>query len=115
MGIRTRMILAALAMSIAIPAHAVGRWTDATDPGELGRRWGVNVIQQNDVLFLTFFVYGPNLNPVWYSASHVRLEGTTNGVLVYQGAVYGLHGPCRQLLGTRPRLSIARSARSCSG
>ncbi len=94
MGIRTRMILAALAMSIAIPAHAVGRWTDATDlwwnSGQSG--WGVNVTQQNDVLFLTFFVYGPNLNPVWYSASDVRLQATTNGVLVYTGALYETHG-----------------------
>ena len=63
MGIRTRMILAALAMSIAIPAHAVGRWTDVTDlswkSGQSG--WGLNVIHQNDVLFLTFFVYEPEL------------------------------------------------------
>ena len=31
MGTGTRRILVALALSIAIPAHAVGRWTDATD------------------------------------------------------------------------------------
>ena len=91
---RTRKILAALALSIAIPAHAVGRLTDATDlwwnSGQSG--WGVNVVQQNEVLFLTFFVYGPNLNPVWYSASDVRLQASTNGVLVYTGALYETHG-----------------------
>jgi hypothetical protein len=94
MGIRTRTFLAALAISVALPAHAVGRWTDATDlwwnSSQSG--WGVNVIQQNDVLVLTFFVYGPNLNPVWYSAD-ARLEGTSNGVLVATGALYETHGP----------------------
>ena len=94
MGTRTKLFMAALAMSIAIPAHAVGRLPDATDLwwNSAQSGWGVNVIQQNDVIFLTFFVYGPNLNPVWYTADG-HLEGTTNGVLVYTGALYETHGP----------------------
>jgi hypothetical protein len=78
-----------------LPAHAVGRLTDATDlwwnAAEAG--WGVNVIHQNDVLFLTFFAYSASRNPVWYSASDVRYEGNANGFAVYQGALYETHGP----------------------
>jgi hypothetical protein len=88
-------ILAALALAVALPAHAVGRLTDATDlwwnAAEPG--WGVNVTHQNDILFLTFFVYSASRNPVWYSASEVRYEGTNNGVMVFQGALYETHGP----------------------
>lgn len=92
---RTRTILAALCTGLAMQAHAVGRWTDATDlwwnAAESG--WGVNVVQQNEVLFLTFFVYGPNRNPVWYSASSVSFAGTSDGTLVFQGDLHETHGP----------------------
>jgi hypothetical protein len=53
----------------------------------------VNVTHQNDILFLTFFVYSASRNPVWYSASEVRYEGNNNGVMVFQGALYETHGP----------------------
>lgn len=92
---KTKNLLAALAFVVALPAHAVGRFTDASDlwwnANEPG--WGVNVVHENEVLFLTFFVYGPNRNPVWYSASDVRFQGSANGVVVYQGALHETHGP----------------------
>lgn len=95
---RTRTIVAALLFCIAaLPAHAVGRFTDFSDlwwnPGESG--WGVNVTHQNELLFLTFFVYGPNRNPVWYSASEVRFAGTgqTDNALVFTGDLFETHGP----------------------
>ena len=84
---KAKHILAALALSLALPAHAVGRMTDASDlwfnSAESG--WGVNVIQQNEIVFLTFFAYSASRNPVWYSASEMRTDGPSNGVTVYQG------------------------------
>ena len=92
---KAKNILAALALVLTLPAHGVGRLTDATDlwwnAAEPG--WGVNVTHQNDVLFLTFFVYSASHNPVWYSASEVKYEGTNNGVMTFQGALFETHGP----------------------
>ena len=88
-------ILAALALMAALPASAVGRLTDASDlwwnSAEPG--WGVNLIHQNDVVFLTFFHYGAAGNPVWYSASDLRYEGDATGAKVFQGALYETRGP----------------------
>ena len=90
-----RKMLAALLCTLAAQAHAVGRFTDTTDlwwnPNESG--WGVNVIQQNEVLFLTFFVYSASRNPVWYSASDVRFAGDSSGAQVYTGDLFETHGP----------------------
>ena len=92
---KAKHILAAVALMVALPAHAVGRMTDASDlwfnAAESG--WGVNVIQQNEIVFLTFFGYSASRNPVWYSASEMRTDGPSNGVTVYQGALYETHGP----------------------
>ena len=45
------------------------------NPSESG--WGLNRSQQADVIFLTLFVYGPNSQAVWYSATLGigRIEG----------------------------------------
>ena len=80
---------------VALSARAVTFTTDYSDlwwnPSENG--WGVNVIHQKDVLFLTFFVYGPNNAPIWYSASDVEYVGNTNGVTLFNGTLYQTSGP----------------------
>lgn len=66
------------------PARAI----DYTDlwfiPGEAG--WGVNVVQSDTFMFLTFFVYGPDGKPTWYSAD-LSFNGT-----VYTGGLYATRG-----------------------
>ncbi len=43
-------------------------WTDMWwNPAESG--WGVNVVQQHNVMFLTFFVYTPSGTAKWYSGT----------------------------------------------
>jgi hypothetical protein len=90
-----KKLLAALLMAIALPAHAVGTLTDASDlwwnANEAG--WGINVIHQNDILFITFFVYSASRNPVWYSASEVRHVGGSGGAQVFSGTLYETNGP----------------------
>ena len=92
---KAKNILAALALALALPAHPVGRMTDVSDlwwnAAEPG--WGVNLIHQNDVAFLTFFHSGASRNPVWYSASELRYEGNATGPMVFQGALYETRGP----------------------
>lgn len=44
--------------------------------------WGVNVVQSDNFLFITFFVYGPDGHPTWYTAQLNRdANGNFNGTL----------------------------------
>lgn len=66
--------------------------TEITDmwwnPDESG--WGVNVILQKNVAFLTFFVYDAARNPVWYTAAAYRTDQAT---FVWTGSLYATNGP----------------------
>lgn len=92
---RTRRILQLLAMVLVVgigPARASTSSSEITDmwwnPGESG--WGVNVVQQRDVAFLTFFVYDRNGSPVWYTSdAHLATDGTP----VWSGNLFATTGP----------------------
>ena len=97
-----RRTIAAVLLALALPASATTYITDASDlwynPSESG--WGVNVIHQRDILFLTFFVYAQNGSAVWYSASDAQYQGaTTAGGALFSGGLYQTSGPW---LGTAP-------------
>jgi hypothetical protein len=87
--------LASIVLVFATAARANSFATDATDlwwnSGEGG--WGVNVSHQDDTLFLTFFVYGPNNAPTWYSASDVRYVTSPPEAVQYTGKLYQTTGP----------------------
>lgn len=76
----------------ALPARATTYSTDASDlwwnANESG--WGVNVIQQYNILFMTFFIYGTDGKPSWYVASNVS---PTSAAFTYSGALYRTTGP----------------------
>ena len=55
-------------------------------PSESG--WGVNLIQAEDVIFVTLFIYGPNNQPTWYVAIIYR---DANGN--FAGNLYSTVGP----------------------
>ena len=61
-----RFLLFLFLVAVAAPADA----TDYTDlwyaPAESG--WGANVVQSDQFMFVTFFVYGPDNKPTWYTA-----------------------------------------------
>lgn len=61
------------------------------NPAESG--WGANIVQQDDVAFVTLFVYGPNGEPVWYGApaTHVVAYGA-DGVPHFSGDLYQTRG-----------------------
>lgn len=92
-----RLAAATLAsLFLGLPAHATSYSTDFTDlwwnPAESG--WGVNVIQQDDTLFLTFFVYGPDNTARWYVASEVLPTNPQPADAVrFSGIVYRTTGP----------------------
>ena len=91
--IRRIALAAFLVLAVATPhADASTSATEITDqwwnPAESG--WGVNVILQNNVAFLTFFVYDAAQNPIWYTAVAYR---TSDATLVWSGILYATKGP----------------------
>ena len=61
-----------------------GFWYQPLESG-----WGVDIAQQNDVLFVTLVVYDEQKRPEWFVASSVR----DTGVGVFTGALYRMSGP----------------------
>jgi len=63
-------------------------------PSESG--WGINVIEQGDILFATIFTYDAQGRAKWYSASSLAFTGRGQAVDstgIYAGAVYESTGP----------------------
>ena len=83
-----RRIALSIAFGIASLAPAAAHATDFTDlwwvPQESG--WGANVVQSDSFLFVTFFIYGSDKAPTWYSA-----ELTWDGSK-YSGNLYATQG-----------------------
>jgi hypothetical protein len=74
-------------------AAVTPQWTDLWwNPNESG--WGVNVVQQSETLFMTFFVYDQSTNPYWvYAVLTPQTPPTQNPLFTYTGTVYASKGP----------------------
>jgi hypothetical protein len=90
--------LAALlvALGASLPALATTASMDVTDlwfvPTESG--WGVNFIQQGEIVFATLFVYGPDNQARWYVASALTLQaGSSPSTPVFAGDLFQTTGP----------------------
>jgi hypothetical protein len=88
--------LAALAALLAsLSAHATTFSSDTTDlwwnPSESG--WGMNIIQQGGVQFITLFVYGANGEATWFVGPDTEYVSATNGIAVFTGPLYQTTGP----------------------
>jgi hypothetical protein len=57
-------------------------WWNPVEPG-----WGVNVVQQDNVLYLTWFIYATDGAPTWVTSDMRTTNGTT-----FTGNVYGVTG-----------------------
>ena len=63
------LILAcAASFALATPQHkvATGLWIDPNESG-----WGLNLFHQGDTVWASLFVYGPDGQPRWYTASEM--------------------------------------------
>ena len=84
--------LAALVLATASPARATNVTTDVTDiwwpNAEAG--WGIQLIQNADVIFATMFVYGTENGPVFYVALLENPPGGGTGT--WTGTLYVSHG-----------------------
>ena len=83
-----------VALGFGLPAHATSYSTDFSDlwwAGETENGWGINFIQQAEVIFATMFVYGTDNTPRWYVASNLSPSGS--GSTTFVGALYRTTGP----------------------
>jgi hypothetical protein len=71
----------------SIPPNVQGLWYNAPAESESG--WGINLIQQGDTIFATWFTYGENGEPLWLVGSNVPKTDDA----MYQGALYTTTGP----------------------
>jgi hypothetical protein len=82
-----RLFFALMLLTATFEAAA----TDYTDiwyiPAESG--WGVNVVESDAFLFLTFFIYGPDNKPTWYVANLTQdANGNFGGPLYLANGTY---------------------------
>lgn len=81
-----RRILISLLLFAAAARADAGYYTDiwynASEPG-----WGVNLVQSDTFIFVTFFIYGKDGAPTWYVAT---LDW--DGMQAYKGDVYATRG-----------------------
>jgi hypothetical protein len=87
--LRAFLFAVLLVVGIVPPAAAVD-YTDlwvAQEPGQSELGWGVNFDQSDSFIFATFFVFGPDLQPTWYSG---ELTLGANGV--WSGTLYRATG-----------------------
>jgi|KBSSwiStaDraftv2_1062776.scaffolds.fasta_scaffold02139_7 hypothetical protein len=88
----TFFAIAAAASSLPAAATTSTNYSDLwVTQGEAG--WGLNISQQADILFGTFFVYGAGNQPTWYSATFTYQATLANGVVLYSGNLYQTTGP----------------------
>lgn len=84
-----------LSALLSLPARAVSGspdysalWWNASESG-----WGMNVMQQEQILFITLFIYGSNSAPTWYVGPNVAFTGANAaGDRTYAGDLYATTG-----------------------
>ena len=83
-----RFFLAVLLLLAAGRAAATVDYTDIWYiPAEAG--WGVNVVQSNSFLFITFFIYGADGKPTWFTGQvNQDASGNFNGTLFSTTGTY---------------------------
>ncbi|HVF64277.1 MAG TPA: hypothetical protein VNE58_09810 [Casimicrobiaceae bacterium] len=73
-------------------APLAARGTDYGDlwwnPSESG--WGIQTVQQNNVMFITFYVFGTDSRPTWFTG---LLTAATSGGSTFTGTLVATTGP----------------------
>lgn len=80
--------LAAVAQTPATGRDYSDLWWNSGESG-----WGMNVIHQDRILFVTLFVYGPDRRPTWYVGPSVAYSSTNaQGEEIFTGDLYATMG-----------------------
>ncbi|HEY2862705.1 MAG TPA: hypothetical protein VGK37_03670 [Casimicrobiaceae bacterium] len=87
-----RLIFSVLLLAAAFGAHATDYtdiWFNPQEQSTAGGGWGVNIVQSDSFLFVTFFIYGPDNKPTWYVAGLTEdANGNFNGNLYATTGTY---------------------------
>jgi hypothetical protein len=89
-----RQAIAALVASgslqaAAAPADYSDLWWNPQESG-----WGMNIVQQGSIVFVTLFVYGPDGKPTWYVAPDAQqFAEDSSGNPAFRGPLYKTTGP----------------------
>lgn len=79
---------------LSLPARAISGSTDFSalwwNASESG--WGMNIMQEEQILFITLFIYGPNNAPTWYSATATFVSANAAGDRTYAGDLIATTG-----------------------
>ena len=94
-GRALRALVACVSLAVATTAGASTVTTNFTDlwwnASESG--WGLNIAQEADVMFVTFYIYGSNNQPTWYTAL-LNYQGLQpDGSVLFNGTIYQSSGP----------------------
>jgi hypothetical protein len=87
------LVLSCFAFNTFAQTPTAGRdysdiWWNSSESG-----WGMNVVHQDTILFVTLFIYGTDRKPTWYVASNVAYVSTnTAGDDVFRGDLYQTNG-----------------------
>lgn len=87
-----RLIFSVLLLAAAFGARATDYtdiWYNPQEQSTGGGGWGVNIVQSDSFLFVTFFIYGPDNKPTWYVAGLTEdANGNFNGNLYATTGTY---------------------------
>ncbi len=90
-----KILIGGLITALAMPLQATAANTEYSDlwwnPNESG--WGVGLQRQDEVIFLTLFVYGADGNNTWFVAPNVQLLTPDTANSTWQGPLYRTTGP----------------------
>jgi hypothetical protein len=90
-----RSLAATAALLFSLSAQATPFSSDTSDlwwnPNESG--WGMNVIQQGGIQFVTLFVYGADGKATWFVGPRTEFQAASNGTASFTGLLYQTTGP----------------------
>jgi hypothetical protein len=91
-----RTVAAVAALALSLSARATTFSSDTTDlwwnPSESG--WGMNIIQQGGIQFITLFVYGANGEATWFVGPDTEyVSAGQDGSATFSGPLYQTTGP----------------------
>jgi hypothetical protein len=84
----TALIFCPPAFSNTYQSDMSDLWWNANESG-----WGVTVLHQQEVIFLTFFVYGLDGRGSWYTAQGSYVSQNADSSYVFTGTMYQINGP----------------------
>ncbi|HRE13199.1 MAG TPA: hypothetical protein PLD37_03280 [Usitatibacteraceae bacterium] len=75
--------------STTFSADLTGLWWNPNESG-----WGINIVQQSEIIFATLYVYGSNGQPLWLVGPNVAFSSAdTSGAYLFSGPLYQTSGP----------------------